>query len=275
MLTIKPTDTALGAMVENLDLNATLQQDDIDVLKSALAEHQVLFFRDQNISHKNHRDFGASFGSLQRHPTYPTVEGYPDIIILENDRENPSKIDEWHTDLSFTPIPPMASILIGRIVPENRGDTMFANMSAAYQDLPESLKTSLEGMTATHSFAYGFKESMAEPGGRERLKDAVSRNPDVVHPLVRTHPVTGKKSIFVNRLFTAKINGLDEESSNKLLNSLCDHMVQEKYVCRFRWQRNSIAFWDNRAVLHVPVNDYWPARRRMERVTICDTLAPA
>ena len=130
-------------------------------------------------------------------------------------------------------------------------------------------------MTATHSFTYGFKESIDESGGRERLKDAIRENPDVVHPLVRTHPVTGRKLIFVNRLFTSKIDGLSERKSKDLLNFLCDHMVQDKYVYRFNWRKNSIAFWDNRAVLHAPVNDYWPALRRMERVTIDDTLAPA
>jgi len=275
MLTIKSTGAALGATVEDLDLIAPLQQADIDGLKAALAEHQVLFFRDQNISHRNHRDFGAAFGSLQQHPSYPTIDGYPEIMILENDRDNPSKIDEWHTDLSCTPIPPMGSILIAKVVPENRGDTMFASLAAAYEDLSESLKKSLEGMTATHSFAHGFRQSLAEPGGWERLKHAIESNPDVVHPVVRTHPVTGRKMIFVNRIFTSKINELDETSSKDLLNLLCDHMVQEQYLYRFRWRQNSIAFWDNRAVLHMPVNDYWPERRRMERVTIADTLAPA
>ncbi len=275
MLTVNKENAALGATVENLDLTAPLQESDITELKIALAENQVLFFRDQDISYRNHRDFGLAFGTLQGHPSYPTIEGHSEIIILENDRENPSKIDEWHSDMSFKPMPPLGSILIGKIVPDNGGDTMFCNLAAAYEDLPKSLKKSLEGMTATHSFTYGFKESIDEPGGRERLKDAISENPDVVHPLVRTHPVTGRKLIFVNRLFTSKIDGLSERKSKDLLNFLCDHMVQDKYVYRFSWRKNSIAFWDNRSVLHAPVNDYWPALRRMERVTIDDTLAPA
>jgi taurine dioxygenase len=275
MLTIIKENAALGATIEDLDLAAPLREADKIELKRALAENHVLFFRDQDISHRNHRDFGLAFGCLQIHPSYPTIDGYNEIIILENDRENPSKIDEWHSDLSFTPIPPLGSILIGRIVPANGGDTLFSNLAAAYDDLPEHLKRSLYGMTATHSFAYGFKESIAEPGGRERLKDALVKNPDVVHPLVCTHPETGRKLIFLNRLFTSKINGLSADKSNDLLNFLCDHMVQDKYVCRFSWRKNSIAFWDNRSVLHVPVNDYWPALRRMERVTIEDTMAPA
>lgn len=274
-LTIDKENAALGATVSDLDLGVPLTEEDRSELRQALAEHQVLFFRDQHISPRCHRDFGLAFGSLQIHPSYPTVDGFPEIIVLENDRENPSKIDEWHTDMSFDPNPPLGSILIGRKVPENAGDTMFASLGAAYDDLSESRKQTLEGMTATHSFAYGFKESIAEPGGSERLGDAIKRNPDVVHPIVRTHPVTGRRMIFVNRLFTSKINGLSQQDSDDLLTSLCDHLVQDKYICRFRWQQNSIAFWDNRAVLHVPVNDYWPALRRMERVTINDTLVPA
>ena len=275
MLIIRKENAALGATVENLDITAPLQEGDKAELIRALAENQVLFFRDQDISYRNHRDFGLAFGTLQEHPSFPTIEGYGEISILENDRENPSKIDEWHSDMSFKPMPPLGSILLGRIVPDKGGDTMFCNLAAACEDLPRSLRKSLDGMTATHSFTYGFKESIDEPGGRERLKDAINENPDVVHPLVRTHPVTGRKLIFLNRLFTSKINGLNERKSKDMLDYLCDHMVQDKYVYRFNWRKNSIAFWDNRSVLHMPVNDYWPALRRMERVTIDDTLAPA
>jgi taurine dioxygenase len=145
MFTIKKVDAALGATVENLDLTAPLQETDIAELKWALAEYQVLFFRDQDISYRNHQEFGIAFGSLQRHPSYPAIDEFPEIMILENDRENPSKIDEWHTDMSFKAMPPLGSILIGRVVPDNRGDTMFSNLAAAYEDLPGSLKRSLEG----------------------------------------------------------------------------------------------------------------------------------
>lgn len=275
MLNIVKENAALGATVENLDLDRPLEKADIQALKSALAEHQVLFFRGQKISHRSHRDLGLAFGTLQRHPSYPTIEDFPDIMVLENDRENPSKIDEWHTDMSFKPVPPMGSILVGRIVPAGKGDTMFSSLAAAYDDLPGNIKKSLGGLTATHSFAYGFRESLAEPGGMARLKDAVDQNPDVVHPVVRTHPVTGRKLIFVNRVFTSRINELEASESRELLDFLCDHAVQDQYRYRFSWGEDSIAFWDNRSVLHVPVNDYWPALRRMERVTINDTLPPA
>ena len=130
MLTINKENAALGATVENLDLTAPLQESDITELKMALAENQVLFFRDQDISYRNHRDFGLAFGTLQGHPSYPTIEGYREIIILENDRENPSKIDEWHSDMSFKPMPPLGSILIGKIVPDNGGDTIVLQLGS-------------------------------------------------------------------------------------------------------------------------------------------------
>lgn len=274
MFSVEKENALLGATVSGLDLTAPLQSEDISALGQTLAEHQVLFFRDQPITHENHRNFGKAFGELQYHPSYPTVEGIPEIIILDNDRENPSKIDKWHTDMSFAPVPPFGSILVGRVIPEKGGDTMFSSLAAAYDDLPESMKSDLENLTATHSYAFGFKESLAEPGGAEKLKPAIDKNPDVVHPVIRTHPVTGRKMVFVNLQFTSKINELSEADSREMINWLCDHMVQDKYVYRFSWKQDSIAFWDNRAVMHVPVNDYWPLRRRVERVTINDIRSP-
>jgi len=274
MFTIEKEDAVLGATISGMDLAAPMSPADIEALKNALVEHQVIFFRDQNLSHRDHRELGLAFGSPQFHPPYPTVEGYPEIIILENDRERPSKIDEWHTDMSFKPIPPMVGILIGRIVPETGGDTAFSSLASAYDDLPESTRKSLDGLTATHSISHGFKESLAEPGGRERLQDAIDENPDEVHPVVRTHPLSGRKMIFVNRIYTSRINELSPQESDDLLSCLCDHLAQDKYVCRFSWQTNSIALWDNRAVMHKPINDYWPALRRMERITVNDTQRP-
>lgn len=267
--------TALGATIVGLDLGRPLRREEVIELGDALAEHQVLFFRDQDITPSNHRGMGLQFGALMRHPSYPTVEGYPEIIVLNNDRENPSKIDEWHVDMSFTPMPPLGSILVGRIMPQSGGDTRFASLAAAYDGLPDSMRRTLGELTATHSLEHGFRESLAEPGGREQLRDALRLNPDVVHPLVRTHPVSGRKMIFYSRTFTRHINGLCAKDSDDLMCWLHRHTVQEKYVYQFSWGRKSIAFWDNRSVIHKPVNNYWPARRRMERVTISDTAAPA
>ena len=274
MAKIIKEDSALGATIIDIDLKQPLDEELTGFIANALAENEVIFFRNQDITPEQHRAFALNFGQLQSHPVYPTIEGFPEITILENDEKNPSKIEKWHTDMTFKKIPPLGSILLGKVIPEKGGDTLFASLSAAYSDLPLDLKQSLEEMTAVHSFEYGFKESLAEPYGREKLAQALIDNPPVEHPVVCTHPVTGKKLIYVNSLFTLKINSLSDSESSELLNFLCDHIKKEKYQCRFSWENNSIAFWDNRSVIHKPDNDYWPQLRRMERITIDDTKPP-
>ena len=274
MAKIIKEDSALGATITDIDLKQPLDEELTGFIANALAENEVIFFRNQDITPEQHRAFALNFGQLQSHPVYPTIEGFPEITILENDEKNPSKIEKWHTDMTFKKIPPLGSILLGKVIPEKGGDTLFASLSAAYSDLPLDLKQSLEEMTAVHSFEYGFKESLAEPYGRERLAQALIDNPPVEHPVVCTHPVTGKKLIYVNSLFTLKINSLSDSESTELLEFLCDHIKKEKYQCRFSWEINSIAFWDNRSVIHKPDNDYWPQLRRMERITIDNTTPP-
>ena len=274
MAKIIKEDSALGATITDIDLKQPLDEKLTAFITKALAENEVIFFRNQDITPEQHRAFALNFGQLQSHPVYPTIKGFPEITILENDEKNPSKIEKWHTDMTFKKIPPLGSILLGKVIPEKGGDTLFASLSAAYSDLPADLKQSLEEMTAVHSFEYGFKESLAEPYGREKLAQALIDNPPVEHPVVCKHPVTGKKLIYVNSLFTLKINSLSDSESSELLKFLCDHIKKEKYQCRFSWEINSIAFWDNRSVIHKPDNDYWPQLRRMERITIDNTVSP-
>ena len=162
----------------------------------------------------------------------------------------------------------MATMLKSDIIPPKGGDTLWSSMTAAYDALSFHMQKFLEGLNAIHDFAWGFKESLAEPGGAERLADAVANNPPVRHPVIRTHPETGKKAIFVNRLFTTHIEGLRRTESEALLAFLFDHVATDEFTCRFHWQPNSLAIWDNRCTQHKPVNDYFPAHRRMERITI-------
>tara|TARA_X000000368_G_scaffold270419_1_gene214329 strand:+ start:202 stop:1011 length:810 start_codon:yes stop_codon:yes gene_type:complete len=265
---VEKSNSALGAEISDFDLSRSLSDDEISNFINVLSENEVVFIRDQNISHESHKRLATYFGSLQTHPAYPTVEGFPEITILENDRENPSKIEEWHTDMTFKANPPLGSILIGRIIPETGGDTLFSSLSAAFSDLDKDMQGQLQNLNAVHSFEHGFKESLAEEGGRERLAEALKENPPISHPMVKIHPVTNKKILYVNRLFTSHIEGMDSTESNELLDFLFDHIQKDKFVCRFNWEPNSIAFWDNRSVLHKPVNDYWPQLRRMERITI-------
>lgn len=268
MLQLEPYSGALGALILNVDLCCPVDDVLFREINEALLQYEVLFFHDQPLSPSNHADFAALFGSAQLHQAYPHVNDFPELTILENDRDNPSKIEMWHTDMTFRECPPLGSILHGVEIPETGGDTLFSSLSLAYEGLSSKMQTFLSGLSATHDFRFGFKESLAEPGGEERLAAMVKDNPPVIHPVVRTHPLSGKKCLFVNSLFTAKINGLKEKESRLLLDFLFDHMVQDDYTSRFKWQNHSIAFWDNRATQHKPVNDYWPQRRRMQRITI-------
>ena len=265
---LRRVSEALGAEVEEVDLTKPLGDGQIAEIAAALAEHQVLFFRAQPLSPDAHREFARRFGELQTHPAYPHVEGIPELTILESNRENPSKIEKWHTDMTFRERPPLGSILRARVVPDKGGDTLWMSLHAAYEALSPALQGFLAELEAEHSFAFGFRESLAEPGGAERLADAVAANPPVKHPVIRVHPVTGRRALFVNRLFTTHIVGLEPAESEALLAFLFAHMERPEFSCRFSWQPDSIAFWDNRSTQHCPVNDYWPARRVLERITI-------
>ena len=274
MFQVRPYSGAIGGLVEGIDLCRPLDDATFERLQQALLEYEVLFFRDQPLEPAHHAELADRFGQPQLHEAYDHVEGYPQITILENDRERPSKIEMWHTDMTFRPCPPLGSILHGVIIPEKGGDTMFASMSAAYEGLSDRMKSMLSGLTAVHDFTYGFKESLAEPGGRERLADMVAANPPVEHPVIRTHPISGKKCLYVNSLFTVRIKGMHERESRALLEFLYRHVTTPEYTCRFDWQPNSVAFWDNRITQHKPVNDYWPAHRKMQRITIDDGERP-
>jgi taurine dioxygenase len=268
VITLTPVAGALGAEVSGLDLCGPLTQAQYEALNTALLEHQVLFFRDQAISPAQHAALAALFGTPQLHQAYPHIEGYPQLTILENDKDRPSKIEKWHTDMTFRAKPPLGSILHGVIIPSRGGDTLFASMSACYEGLSDKLQHFLDGLSAIHDFQVGFKESLEAPGGRERLASMVRDNPPVAHPVVRTHPLSGRKGLFINSLFTSSIEGMKERESRALLAFLCTHMESPEYSCRMHWQPDSIAFWDNRITQHRPINDYWPQHRRMQRITI-------
>lgn len=268
MLDIKPVAGALGAEVYGLDLSQDLSEEDTLRIRKLLNTYEVIFFRDQNISPARQKALALSFGPLQTHPAYSTVEGFPEITILESTPENPTKIEAWHSDMTFREHPPLGTVLKSVITPPKGGDTLWASMTAAYEGLSFHMQTFLEGLIAVHDFAHGFRESLAEPGGKERLADAVAANPPVKHPVIRTHPETGKKVIFVNSLFTTHIEGMRPAESAAILTFLYQHVVTPEYTCRFQWQPHSIAIWDNRSTQHKPINDYFPAHRRMERITI-------
>lgn len=258
---------ALGAEVIGIDLGSHLDDEVIHALEATLAEHQVLFFRDQVLTPAQQAALGARFGRLQVHPAYPAADGIETVSVLEHTAEKPSLIEEWHTDMTFRPDPPLGSILHARIVPAIGGDTLWASMTAAYDGLSAGMKRYLDPLEAVHSFAHGFRHSLAGPDGA-RLRPAVEKNPPVRHPVVRVHPVSGRRGIFVNPLFTTHIVGVPERESRAVLELLYAHAVSPEYTVRFAWQPGSVAFWDNRATQHKPVNDHGLQHRMMHRVTI-------
>lgn len=265
-MNVKRVAGAIGAELQAINLADGIDGDLAATLRALLNEHEVLFLRDQAISAADQKALAEVFGPLQTHPAYGTVEGFPEVMILESTRDNPSKIEVWHSDMTFRQHPPSVTVLRGITIPEVGGDTLFASMTAAYEGLSPGMQSYLEGLTAVHDFSHGFRESLAEPGGRERLADAVAANPPVRHPVVQTHPETGKKVLFVNALFTTHIDGLPPLESAEVLQFLWRHATLPEFTCRFSWAPDSLVLWDNRSTQHKPVNDFFPATRRLHRV---------
>ena len=272
MITARPIAGALGAEIEGINLTKSLCQDDYKQIRKLLIEHEVIFFRNQDISPAQQKDLAHSFGPLQTHPAYETVEGFPEITILESTAHKPTKIEAWHSDMTFRLHPPIASGQCSKIIPERGGDTLWASATAAYEDLSEKMKGFLDGLYAVHDFRQGFKESLEEQGGAERLAQTVKDNPPVEHPVIQIHPESGKKVIFVNSLFTTHIVGLKRAESRAILDFLFEHIKTPEFTCRFHWEPNCIALWDNRSTQHKPINDYFPAHRKLHRITIYGNL---
>jgi taurine dioxygenase len=260
---------ALGAFVSDVHIADAIDSDELfRQLHAALLEHQVLFLRDQHITPQQQRAFALRFGPIEGHPAYDVVAGTADVQILESTAEKPSKIEVWHSDMTFRPTPPMLTMLHGKVIPAYGGDTLFSSATAAYDALSSGMQQFLGGLTARHDFAHGFKESLAEPGGYDRLKGAIAANPPADHPVIRTHPVTGRKAVFVNALFTVRINELKAAESRSVLEMLFKHVTTDEFTARLNWAPETLIMWDNRATQHKPVNDFFPQHRLMHRITV-------
>lgn len=263
---------ALGAEVEGIDLAKPLDPPTRAALEDAWMEHQVLFFRDQAISVDQHKAFARNFGELHVHPVLQQMadQGHPEIVVLESDAERPYVADRWHSDVTFEKRPPLGSILRAVAVPETGGDTMWASMYAAYDALSDTMQRLLSGLTAFHDGG-GFARIAKDEGQRRDLESRQTAE----HPVVRTHPVTGRKALFVNSVFTKRIVGMKSGESRALLSFLCDHLASPDFTCRFRWRKDSIAMWDNRCTQHHAVWDYWPHSRYGERISVVGDEPPA
>jgi taurine dioxygenase len=259
----------LGARVHGADLSKPLSDADFAAIHAALAEHEMLLFRDQDIDAAAQLAFGRRFGPPSVHPFSPNLAEMPELIVLDNHQGNPPRLtDIWHSDETFRAEPPMATILRATITPELGGDTMFASMSAAFDGLADQLQHFLSGLEAVHDFK-PFRGLLAsDADGHRRLRGLEAEFPLRHHPVVRVHPESGRKVIFVNPQFTIGTKGMADAEGQPLLAMLFDLAKVPEYQFRLRWKTNTLAIWDNRAVQHYAIHDYYPQRRRMERITI-------
>jgi len=262
-ITVEKTTPLIGAELGGVDLG-NLNDAQFAEIERALAEHLVIFFRDQRITPAQQLAFGRRFGALHIHPAAPSVAGIPELMVIRADRDSPRANGEfWHSDVSCDETPPMGSILHIVECPAVGGDTLFANMYAAYDALSDRMKAYLHGLTALHDGEDVYRGTYANLGVADKPV-----YPRAIHPVVRTHPITGKPALYVNRAFTRRILGIPAEESDGLLRLLFDHLENPLFQCRFRWRANSVAFWDNRCAQHRAIWDYWPATRSGHRVTI-------
>ena len=269
-LTITPLSSALGAQIDGVDLTLPLTEQQRTAIERALLEHQVIFFKNQSITPQQQARFAANFGDLHIHPIYPNVPEQPEVLVLDTAVTDVRDNAVWHTDVTFLPTPAMGAVLSAKQLPAYGGDTLWASGIAAFEGLSKPLQVLLDGLTATHDFTKSFplERFGSTPEDLARWEQTRKSNPPLSHPVIRTHPVSGRKSLFVNEGFTTKINELSEAESEAILKLLFAHATRPEYTIRRRWQENDVAFWDNRVTQHYAVDDYRPNRRVMHRATI-------
>lgn len=274
---VRPTNGAVGAELHGIDLSRGVSPEQAQAIKAALAEHGVVFFRDQQLTPEEHIAFAEAIGTININRFFAHVPEHPQIAEVRKERDQIVNIGGgWHTDHSYDLIPALGSILVARDLPERGGDTMFSSMWLAYEGLSEGLKRTLDGMRAVHSSAHVFgakAEYSASTGGRLGNADLVPG--DVVHPVVIRHPESGRKVLYVNPAFTIRFDGWTQQESAGLLAHLYEQAKRPEYTTRFRWEPGSVAFWDNRSTWHLAVNDYHGQFRLMHRITLEGTPLPA
>ncbi len=267
-LTIEHLTPKIGSVIHGLDLREALAPVAREAVHQALLERKVVFFRDQDITTEQHLSFARQFGELEVHPFAPHKPEFPEVLAITHDRENPGRENGWHSDVTWRKEPSLGSILRLTEVPPIGGDTLFADMEAAYDDLPDDIKARVEGKVAVHDFVFFRKRMIKRGASAVEIEEMNQKYPKVEHPVIRTHPETGRKSIYVNIGFTQHIVGMDKQESDELLSFLYARASIPEYQCRFKWTKNAMAFWDNRSCQHYAASDYWPERRVAERVTI-------
>jgi len=268
---IRPIAGALGAEISGVDLRSELSNQQFDTVHRAFLNHHVIFFRDQaDWSPDQQKAFAKRFGSLNIHPYVSGMSDHPELMEIIKEPEDTLNFGGgWHSDMSFQETPALGSVLYAIDVPDFGGDTLFSNQIAAYEALSGGMKDLLDGLKAVHSASREYSAKGASAQSRKSMQAHEAKDaPEYQHPVVRTHPETGRKGLFVNPAFTLRFAGMTRRESKPLLDFLFDHARDERFTCRFRWEKDSVAFWDNRCVWHYALNDYAGKRRHMRRVTI-------
>lgn len=262
---------ALGAEIGGVDLSAPLADETIAAIRKALVEHQVIFFRDQDLIPEQQLAFGRRFGPLNIHPYVKGMADHPEVMeIIKEPSDRINFGGGWHSDMSFLENPSIGSILYAVQTPDHGGDTLFASQAAAFDALSPGLRKTLEGLSAVHSAGreYAPTGASAQKRGSMQIAEAEGAVGEYIHPMVKIHPETGRKALYVNPAFTMRIEGWSRRESKALLDYLFEHSRFEAFTCRFGWKPGSVAFWDNRSVWHFALNDYPGQRRHMRRVTV-------
>lgn len=269
-LSIEPISPALGAIVSGVRLADPLDDAAQRQIEQALLDHQVLFFRDQPLTPSQQATFAARFGDLHIHPIYPSSPEQREVIVLDTAVTDVRDNAIWHTDVTFLETPALGAVLAAKQLPPYGGDTLWASGIAAFEALSKPLQQLLDGLTATHDISKSFPQERfgATDADLARLEEARKKNPPRSHPVIRTHPVTGRKALFVSDGFTTRINELEAAESRAILDLLFAHFARPEFTVRWRWKENDVAFWDNRVTQHYAVDDYRPQRRVMHRATI-------
>lgn len=261
---VAPVGATIGAELHGIDLGRELDDDTIADIRRALLAYKVIFFRDQDITSAQHVAFARRFGELEIHPFIPANPDHPELVRFEKSADVGGYENAWHSDVSWRETPSMGAILHAISVPASGGDTLFADMAAAYDGLPEPLRAEADELVAIHDFTQAFGHDLDADG----LAAMRAQHPPAHHPVIRTHPETGRRLIYVNRLFVAEVVGRNADETHALVDRLCRPADVPEYQCRFRWTPGAVAFWDNRAVQHYACSDYWPDIRIMERASI-------
>jgi taurine dioxygenase len=262
-LDIQPLTALIGAEIGDINL-ASVSAEDMEQVHKAWMDWKVLFFRDQHITTEEHIAFGRQFGDLEEHPFAVGESDFPEIMMIQSDDKVQYAASGWHSDVTWRQEPSMGSILRGVKIPPVGGDTCFSNAAAAYQRLSDNWKAKIDGLTAVHDFTQVFGGGLSEEDRAEKQEEF----PPATHPVVRTHPVTGEKCIYTNRGFTHHVEGVDDGQSKRIISHLEKAIMDPSVQCRFRWEVDSFAMWDNRCTQHFATNDFFPETRRVERVTV-------